>query len=243
MSQRSLLGVVFLAVLVVGAALWLSPKGALQSGGPAVVAVAPAMKDPLGDEMDRHDPGQVHFSMGRYPEAIAYWTQAAAKGDIAAAHRLGVEYTDGKPGVVQRDYVKSMAYHRQAAAGGNAPSMFDIGSMYEFGNGVTADIALAAKWYGYSALYGLAQGQYNYATMLETGEGVAKDEIEAYKFYILAARGGFTGIPYDNQKLRIDHDAPLPTQLMERRLSREQIADGRERAEKFKVTTGLLKVD
>ena len=63
--------------------------------------------------------------------------------------------------------------------------------------------------------------------MLEAGEGVAKDEVEAYKFFILAARGGFTGVPYNNQTLRIDRNAPLPTQLLERRLSREQLADGR----------------
>lgn len=242
MSQRSVLGLVLIAALVLGAVFLLSPKGPSQPGNP-VASVAAPMKNPMGDEMDRNDPGQVHFSMGRYPEAIAYWTQSAAKGDAAAAHRLGVEYSDGKPGVVVRDYAKALAYHRQAAAAGNAPSMFEIGSMYEYGMGLAKDIPMAAKWYGHSADYGLAQGQYNIGTMLETGEGVAKDEVEAYKFYILAARGGFTGVPYDNQKLRIDRNAPLPTQVLEQRLTRAQIADGRERAEKFKVTTGPLKAD
>jgi TPR repeat protein len=79
--------------------------------------------------------------------------------------------------------------------------------------------------------------------MLEAGEGVAKDEVEALKFFILAARSGFTGVPYDNEKLLIDRDAPTPTQLLERRLSREQIAEGRQRADTFKVSTGPLNIE
>ena len=166
-----------------------------------------------------------------YPEAIAYWTARAAKGDAHAAYRLGVEYMDGK--VVKRDFGKALHYHLQAAKSGNPMSMFDVGSIHEYGYGVAKDIAQAALWYGRSANYGLAQGQYNFATMLEAGEGVAKDEVEAYKFFILAARGGFTGVPYNNQTLRIDRNAPLPTQLLERKLSREQLADGRQRADEL----------
>ncbi|MCE9522809.1 MAG: sel1 repeat family protein [Alphaproteobacteria bacterium] len=197
----------------------------------------------MGDGPDLNDPGQQQFSKGLYPEAIATWTAAAAHGEAGAAHRLGVEYMDGKPGVVQRDYAKAMQYHLQAAAAGNPLSMFDIGSMYEYAFGVPKDLALAAKWYGYSANYGLAQGQYNYATMLEAGDGVPKDEVEAYKFFICAARGGFTGVPYNNDNLRIDRNAPLPTQLLERKLNREQIADGRQRADSFHKATGPLKVE
>jgi TPR repeat protein len=144
---------------------------------------------------------------------------------------------------VQRDYAKAMEYHRQAAMAGVPLSMFDIGSMFEYGQGVTKDMERSASWYGHSARYGLAQGQYNFATMLEAGDGISKDEVEAYKYFILAARGGFTGVPYDNKKLVIDRDAPLPTQLLERKLSKEQIADGRQRADTFRVTSGPLRIE
>jgi TPR repeat protein len=51
---------------------------------------------------------------------------------------------------------------------GNALSMFDLGSMHEFGQGTAQHRrGSAVRWY--SARYGLAQGQYNYATMLERG--------------------------------------------------------------------------
>lgn len=241
--QRLLIGVG--VVIVVAAAAWFtfswSDKGNDYNG--PITTVAVPLKHPMGDPPDPKEPGQQHYGQGRYPEAIATWTKAAEKGDVVAAHRLGVEYMDGKPEVVARDYAKALKYHLQAAAGGDALSMFDIGSIYEYGYGVQRDMTKAATWYGHSANYGLAQGQYNFATMLEAGEGIAKDEVEAYKFFIIAGRNGFTGIPYDNRNLRIDQKALLPTQLLEMRLNSQQIADGRQRADTFKRRTGPLKVE
>ena len=244
MSQRTVLGIVaVLVIAVVGYAVFVLSPGTIRLAQGGVHTVAPPLKNPQGDEIDPNDPGMKDFKQGRYPEAVAFWLRQADAGDEGAAHKLGVEYMDGKPWVLPRDYAKALKYHRQAAAAGNALSMFDVGSIYEYGYGVPKDIAVAAKWYGYSAQYGLAQGQYNYATMLEAGEGVAKDEVEAYKFYVLAARGGFDGVPYDNEKLRIDQNAPRPTELLQRRLSRQQINDGKARADAFKPQSGPLKVD
>lgn len=241
--QKVLVGlgiVVLVAAVVAGIYLW---SGGDNAGSFASTSATAAPTDPYGRSINRDDPGEVHFRQGRYPEAIAFWTDRAAKGDAYAAYRLGVEYMDAKPGVVQRDYAKAMQYHRQAAMAGIPLSMFDVGSMFEYGQGVAKDMTQSASWYGHSARYGLAQGQYNFATMLEAGEGVAKDEVEAYKFFILAGRAGFTGVPYNNEKLLIDRDAPLPTQLLERKLSREQLAEGRQRADTFQVSTGPLKIE
>ena len=230
--------VVVVASVVAGAYLW-SGQGSKLIGAPTQFdAVTPA--DPMGRQRDPNDPGEKLFRNGRYAEALAYWTTQAAKGNAQAAHRLGVEYQDGKPGVTPRDFAKAIQYHRQAALAGNALSMFDLGSMFEHGLGVAKDIVRSAGWYGHSANYGLAQGQYNFATMLETGDGVVKDEVEAYKFFILAARGGFTGVPYDTKRFLIDKNAPMPTQLLEGRLSREQVAEGRHRADTFQAARGPL---
>ena len=231
---------VVVASVVGGFFLWSGQGGWLKPIGTSSAEVVPPM-DPMGRKLNLRDEGEQHFRHGRYPEAIAYWTQQAGKGDAYAAHRLGVEYQDGKPGVVQRDYDKAVQYHKQAALAGDPLSMFDLGSMFEYGFGVTKDIVQAAVWYGHSARYGLAQGQHNFATMLETGDGVPQDMVEAYKFFILAARGGFTGVPYDNRRFVIDKNAPLPTQLLEQRLTREQIAEGRQRADTFQRLTGPLR--
>lgn len=235
------LGIVVLVAAIVAAFYLWSGRG---DGGTSVASSSSgAPQDSFGRSVDPKDPGEVHFRHGRYPEAIAYWTEQAAKGNAYAAYRLGVEYMDAKPGVVQRDYVRAMQYHRQAAIAGIPLSMFDVGSMFEYGQGVTRDLAQSASWYGHSARYGLAQGQYNFATMLEAGEGVPADEIEALKFFVLAARGGFTGVPYDNRTLRIDRDAPTPVQLLERKLTRAQIAEARQRADSFQISTGPLNIE
>ena len=232
--------VVVVASVVAGFYLWSGREGFVKASSTQVFdAVTDAA--PMGRSKNPDDPGEKLFRHGRYDEAIAYWTKEAAKGDAQAAHRLGVEYQDGKPGVVQRDYAKAIFYHRQAAMAGNALSMFDLGSIFEHGMGIGKDIVQSAVWYGHSADYGLAQGQYNFAVMLETGDGVTQDMVEAYKFFILAARGGFTGVPYDNKRSLIDKNAPLPTQVLEGKMSRDQIAEGRQRADSFKRLTGPLK--
>jgi TPR repeat protein len=178
--------------------------------------------------------------MGRYPEAIEYWTEAADKGNAYAAHRLGVEFMDGKPGVVARDFEKARRYHIQAARLGFALSMFDLGSINEFGYGVEKSMPEAAKWYGHSAAYGLAQGQYNFATMLESGDGVSADMVEALKFYILAARNGFAGVPFDARSNQIDQKRETPLDVLKGRLTKAQADEALVRADKFVAASGPL---
>lgn len=238
--MRAVLVLVIGVAMVAAGAFWWLTRGDVPANA---VAASPGvtMSTPMGQSKDPNDPGEKMFRRGLYPEALSYWENEAAKGSAQAAHRLGVEYQDGKPGVAQRDYVRALKYHMQAAMAGNPLSMFDLGSMHEGGLGVEKSLAEAARWYGHSARYGLAQGQYNFATMLERGDGLAKDDVEAYKYYVLAARGGFTGVPYDNAGLKIDRNAPTPAEAMQRRLSSAQVAEGRARADAFKPEVGPLK--
>ena len=188
------------------------------------------------------DAGQEFYRQGRYDLAIAFWTEAADKGNALAAHQLAVEYMDGKPWVVQRDYEKARKYHLQAAGAGDPRSMFDLGSMYEFGMGVTTDLKQAAVWYGHAADYGHAQGAYNLATMLESGEAGRQDLIEAYKYFKIAADNGFSGVPYDNERLRINRDAPSPMDLIAKKMTPAQVTEALNRAKAFKILSGPLKI-
>jgi TPR repeat protein len=221
-----------------------APSSTAQAPSPggqsAPQAAATAGELPVAS-MRQTDPGQEYYRQGRYDLAIAFWTRAAGAGDALAAHQLGVEYMDGKPWVVPRDYDRARKYHLQAAGAGDPRSMFDLGSMYEFGLGVTIDLKQAAIWYGHAADYGHAQGAYNFATMLESGEAGHKDEVEAYKYYLIAADNGFTGVPYDNNRLRIDRNAPEPMDILAKRLTPAQISDATARAKAFKIITGPLK--
>jgi len=227
------------ALIVVVGVIFLSPKPVADKAalGPTEAA---ALDHPFGELRDRSDVGEDHYRMGRYPEAIEYWTEAADKGNAYAAHRLGVEYMDGKPGVVARDFEKARRYHIQAARLGFALSMFDLGSINEFGFGVEKNLPEAAKWYRHSAEYGLAQGQYNFATMLEAGDGVPADAVEALKFYILAARNGFAGVPFDARTNKIDQKRETPLEVLKGRLTKAQADEAVVRADKFVAATGPL---
>lgn len=227
------------ALSVVVGVIFLSPKPATNEAslGPTE---ASALEHPMGELRDKNDIGEDHYRMGRYPEALEYWSGAAERGSAYAAHRLGVEYMDGKPGVVARDYEKARKYHLQAARLGYSLSMFDLGSINEFGFGVDRNLGEAAKWYGHSAEYGLAQGQYNFATMLESGDGVTADAVEALKFYILAARNGFAGVPFDARNNQIDQKRETPLEVLQGRLTKEQAEEAQKRADRFVAATGPL---
>jgi TPR repeat protein len=234
-------GVVAVAAGLFATVLFMSDVCACGSVALQPTLAAAALENPYGELRDRNDVGEDHYRMGRYPEAIEYWIGAAAKGNAYAAHRLGVEFMDGKPGVVQRDYDKARQYHTQAARLGYALSMFDLGSIYEYGSGIEVDMKAAALWYGHSADYGLAQGQYNYATMLEAGDGVSVDLVEALKYYILAARGGFAGVPFDAGQNKIDQQRATPLESLQARMAKPDAAEAKVRADRFVAATGPLK--
>jgi len=186
--------------------------------------------------------GEDLYHRGFYAEAIAWWTAKAAQGDPGAAYHLGVEYMDGKVNVVQRDYDKARQFHMQAATAGDPRSMMDIGTMCEYGLGVTADLLQASQWYERSAKYGYGPGEYNFATLLETGDAGRKDEVEAFKFYVLAADQGLGGAPYDRTTNRVVRGGDGAIEMLAKRLTKAQIADATARAKSFKPLTGPLKL-
>jgi len=211
----------------------------------ALIAAINVVPGAYGRAIPSDDPrsaGEDLYRRGLYPEAIAWWTEQAAKGDRQAARRLGVEYMDGKGGVVQRDYEKARFYHLQAAKAGDARSMFDLGTIYENGLGVPASLIEAGKWFEWAAKYGHPQGQYNFATMVETGEAGRQDEVEAYMYYLLAAAQGVGGVAFDLKTNRVVPDGETPLGQLKRRLTPAQIAEAEGRAKAFKPLEGPMPV-
>ncbi len=73
------------------------------------------------------------------------------------------------------------------------------------------------KWYRKAAEQNHAQAQSNLGICYTNGQGMAKDEVEAVKWFLLAAAQG-------------DEDANTNMAIAERRLTREQIAEGQKLA-------------
>lgn len=99
------------------------------------------------------------------------------------------------------------------AEAGDAEAQFNLGVIYDTGDGVPQDYHEAAKWFSMAAEQGLAVAQHNLALMYARGEGVPLDYVLAYKWCNLAASQGY------------DFGITL-REFMITELSPEQIAEG-----------------
>jgi localization factor PodJL len=79
---------------------------------------------------------------------------------------------------------------REAAASGDPKAVFEIGSRYAEGRGVTKDLAQAAKYYTQAADAGFAPAQFRIGSFFEKGLGVERDASKAKTFYQMAAEQG-----------------------------------------------------
>ena len=93
-------------------------------------------------------------------------------------------YNDG-------DYATALNEWKPIAEQGYAFAQYNLGIMYEYGNGVPKDYAEAVKWYRLSAEQGYAIGQYSLGLMYSNGYGVLKDKPEAVKLWRLSAEQGY----------------------------------------------------
>ena len=82
----------------------------------------------------------------------------------------------------------------------------------------------AVKWYRKAAEQNYGTAQFNLSVCYNNGEGVAKDFVEAYKWRMLAAKQG-------------DEDAKKTMTNLEKKMTPEQIAEGRKLACDFKPLT------
>ncbi len=93
-------------------------------------------------------------------------------------------YNDG-------DYATALKEWKPLAEQGYAFAQYNLGILYEYGNGVPKDYAEAVKWYRLSAEQGYAISQYSLGLMYSNGYGVLKDKAEAVKWWRLSAEQGY----------------------------------------------------
>ena len=153
-------------------------------------------------------------------KVLAEIRAGADKGDAKAQYELGRAFFSGTLGVA-KDEAEAVKWFRKAAEQNVADAQFSLGVRYANGRGVAEDDAEAVKWFRKAAEQNYADAQYNLGVCYDSGEGVAKDEIEAYKWWLLAAGHG-------------NDDAKYNMTIVENKMSREQIAEGRRLARDFK---------
>ena len=113
---------------------------------------------------------------------------AAERGDVAAQHKLGEMYRNGRG--VTRDYAQAVVWFRKAAEQGYAAAQTSLGKMYLEGDGVARDDAHALIWFRKAIDQGDARAQSELGWMYDNGRGVARDYAQAFAWYRKAADQG-----------------------------------------------------
>ena len=83
-----------------------------------------------------------------------------------------------------------MKWYRLAAVQGDAKAQYNLGSMYEDGQGVSQDYDKAVKWYRFAVEKGEPRAQINLGRLFAIGYGVPQDFIRAHMWFDLAAALG-----------------------------------------------------
>ena len=105
------------------------------------------------------------------PATPAYWDQGLAAYD-------------------RGDYATALDKWRMVGMQGYAVVQYNLGLMFDAGQGVTQNHDQAVIWYRKAARQGHAGAQNNLGYMYGTGRGVTRDYVRAVKWYRLAAAQG-----------------------------------------------------
>ena len=121
-------------------------------------------------------------------------------------------YEDASNAYKHGDYKTSFRIIKPLAEQGLTKAQFDLGAMYDNGEGVPQNFAEAMKWYRKAADQGHATALLNLGVMFTIGHGVPQDYAEAMKWFRKAADQGdasaqynLGGMYYKGQGVRKDY--------------------------------------
>jgi TPR repeat protein len=88
------------------------------------------------------------------------------------------------------DYDSAFHTCTKAAEQGEAKAQYNLGVMFDNGQGVPQDDKQAIYWYTKAAEQGIAKAQYNLGVMFANGQGTPKNDVLAYVWWNIAAAQG-----------------------------------------------------
>jgi len=137
-----------------------------------------------------------------------------------ASARDGDEgFERGNNAYLEKNYKEAVVWWSQAAEAGHPRAKNGLGLLYHDGKGVAKDETRAFTLFRESAEAGFAYAMYNLALAYRNGAGTAVDDIEARKWFVLAGTVNF------------DQKALFQRDLIERRMTPDQIAESNKRAQ------------
>ena len=123
---------------------------------------------------------------------------APAKKKQTAAVHVRSQFDQGIAAYERGDWQSAYRLFRPLADQGDAYAQFNLGVMYDNGQGVAQDYFAAVSWYRKAAEQGIAGAQFNLGLMYFNGQGVLRDYVQAYKWFNLSAAGAKGAEKSDN---------------------------------------------
>ncbi len=121
------------------------------------------------------------------------WAGYIAASFLAALSVAGADFQAGARAYDKGDFATALKEWLPVAEKGGSAAQFNIGLMYQEGQGVPQNFSEAAKWFERSADQGYVKAEHNLGAMYATGRGVKRDYVQAYKWMSLCAAGGDGG--------------------------------------------------
>ena len=108
-----------------------------------------------------------------------------------SAPQVSADAFDDAYNAYQRgDYLTPAKTFRKLAEQGDSTAQYNLGLMYDNGQGFLQDYAEAVKWYRLAADQGNASAQRNLGIMYEYGRGLPQNNIMAHMWYNLGSANG-----------------------------------------------------
>jgi uncharacterized protein len=128
--------------------------------------------------------------MIKHLTAILCLTFAVLLGSAGVS--WSADFYKGLDAAKRGDFATALREWKPLAEQGVAPAQYNLGLMYDKGDGVPQNHETAAKWFRLAAGQGYASAQYNLGVMYQEGTGVPQDYKTAVKWYRLAAEQGIS---------------------------------------------------
>lgn len=115
---------------------------------------------------------------------------------LPATTETAWSFKDGDEAYQRGDFLTALQILRPLAEQSEVAAQYNLGLMYDHGQGVPQDHAEAARWYRMAGDQGHADAEYNLGRDYYSGTGVAKDYGEAAKCFRKAADRGNADAQY-----------------------------------------------
>jgi uncharacterized protein len=145
---------------------------------------------------------------------------------VAAYEKGAAAYEKGVAAYEKGVYATALRLLRSLAEQGVASAQYNLGLIFDNGQGVPQDYATAASWYRKAAQQGDADAQVNLGILYGMGQGVPQNYAAAHMWFNLAAARG-------------NKDAVKGRDMVAAKMTPAQLAEAQKLAREWKPTPAL----